>query len=222
MDTVVSLLFEYGFERTSVPIEDKLIVHAVPGSGKTTLIREALNRNLGIEAFSFGEPDLPNIWGRYIKKAISGQKGTGSFCILDEYLSGEFGTGFDCFFSDPHQNSGDCAPAHFVGRSSQRFGRNTAGLLQSLGYSVNSAKDDELIFENVFRAELEGAVICVEKNVEDFLRWNHCEYRLPCQVRGSTFEVVTFIHELPLDQLVGPDLYIALTRHSKKIQILTN
>ena len=65
-------------------------------------------------------------------------------------------------------------------------------------------------------------IICLEESVEDFLKWHCVEYKLPCQVRGATYDVVTFIHERPLEELVSPDLYVALTRHKTKLVLVTN
>nr|UCR98158.1 triple gene block 1 [Apple stem pitting virus] len=223
METVLSLLNEFGFERTVEPLSDPIVVHAVPGSGKTTLIKQALIRNHNIEAVTFGVPEKANIHGTYIKKARQGQRGRGNYSILDEYLSGEYSTGFNCLFSDPYQNHGDCLRAHFIGRCSHRFGRQTVQVLRDLGYNIASSKEDTVERKNIFQlVEPEGVIICLEKEVEDFLAWHRVEYKLPCQVRGATYDIVTFVHEKPLEELVGPDLFVALTRHRNKLVLVSN
>nr|ABV56204.1 ORF2 [Apple stem pitting virus] len=223
METVLSLFNEFGFERTVEPLSDPIVVHAVPGSGKTTLIKQALLRNHNIEAVTFGVTEKANIHGTYIKKARQGQRGRGNYSILDEYLSDEYSTGFNCLFSDPYQNHGDCLGAHFMGRCSHRFGNQTVQLLRDLGYNIASSKVDMVEKKNIFQLiDPEGVVLCLEKEVEDFLKWHNVEYKLPCQVGGATYDTVAFIHDKPLENLVGPDLFVALTRHKSKLVLVSN
>ncbi|QLI58026.1 triple gene block protein 1 [Rubus virus 1] len=220
MNTILELLEEFDFERTSFPFSSPLVIHAVPGSGKTSLLREALLLDPTISVCTFGEPDKTNLEGRYIQPAIGCSPSEEEFYVLDEYLSGNWKGNWKVLLSDPFQNSGHCLAAHFVKRVTKRFGKSTCKLLKELGWSVESDKEDEVTFEELIGSTPSGLTICLEKDVEGYLKGHNCPFKKPCQVRGLTEELVSVVVSRDLKDLFSPELFVALTRHTRKLRIL--
>ncbi|AAL05445.1 movement protein 1 [Sugarcane striate mosaic-associated virus] len=119
MEIVCRYLDDFKFERTSLELSSPIVVHAVPGSGKSTLIRKCITENPSLTACTFGKPDLPNLTGTYIKGYKEGEK----YDIIDEYIGNRFECVPVALFSDPFQNCEQYInTAHYIGRTSHRFG----------------------------------------------------------------------------------------------------
>lgn len=67
MDRLIDLLTANGYSRTDHPISKPLVIHAVAGAGKTTLIRQFLKENPAINAQTLGTPDKPNLSRKMIR-----------------------------------------------------------------------------------------------------------------------------------------------------------
>ena len=85
MDTLISLLTANGYSRTDLPISKPLVVHAVAGAGKTTLIREFLKLHPSVNAQTLGTPDKPNLSRKMIRQYSMPK--ANHFNILDEYCA---------------------------------------------------------------------------------------------------------------------------------------
>ncbi|BCW02931.1 TGB1 protein [Wheat virus Q] len=218
MNSLVELLVAGGFERQEVVERDFIVVHAPPGSGKSTVLREFLKLEKDFTVVTFGKPDNPNLEGRYIRKAEGFD--TSSPFIVDEYLSGPFLPGGIAYFSDPFQNSGDCLAADFISRRSHRFGGETCALLNSLGWCVESDLEDVVIFGDSTLVDPEGLVLAVDTEVRDFVEDHGVDCLLPCAARGLETEVVTVYLLTGWRDLVDWRTYVCLTRHRKKLLIL--
>nr|UCJ00506.1 triple gene block 1 [Cherry twisted leaf associated virus] len=220
MESVYSKLLDANFSRTSYSLSFPIVVHGVPGCGKSTLVKNLLDLE-EFSAQSYGVVRPTNLAGRGVEKALLPlQPG---FNILDEYLSGPSYEGFDLLLSDPYQNFRRPLTAHFVNTNTYRFGVSVCNLLNSLGFEINSVRgeDTELIFGKIFGGEIKGEIICFEPEVESLLRGHSAKFHHPCELRGAEFEHVTFITaHSDLQEIVGPDLYVALTRASKSLTIL--
>ena len=62
MNHFINLLLTKGFVRTNEPLESTLVVHAVAGAGKSTLIRQFLSEHPNARAYTHGiqiRPTLP-------------------------------------------------------------------------------------------------------------------------------------------------------------------
>lgn len=220
MDYVDSVLLSRGFQRTREPISFPIVVHGVPGCGKTSLIYHILEEPL-FSAQSYGETKPPNLAGIGIQKAPS-PLGCG-FNILDEYLSGELFDSFDVVLSDPYQNSRPVLRAHYCNNISHRVGPSVCGFLNKFGYEISSAreKDTLLRFGDIFKDRVVGQIIAFEPKAIELLDWHNAPYKKPCEVRGAEFEKVTFVSaSKDLFAVNCADLYISLTRATDELLIL--
>nr|BCA25781.1 triple gene block protein 1 [Cherry necrotic rusty mottle virus] len=221
METIYSRLLDANFSRTSFPISFPVVVHGVPGCGKSTFIKSLLDCE-EFSAQSYGVVRPTNLAGRGVEKAL--QPLQPGFNVLDEYLSGPSYEGFDLLLSDPYQNFRKPLTAHFINSNTHRFGVSVCQYLNKLGFEISSCKeeDTELIFGKVFGGEIRGEIICFEAEIEEILRKHSAKFHHPCNLRGAEFDHVTFItaHQ-DLQEIVGPDLYVSLTRATKSLTILS-
>nr|BCW02936.1 TGB1 protein [Wheat virus Q] len=218
MNTLVELLVAGGFEKQGSLAKGFIVVHAPPGSGKSTILREFLKLEEDFSVVTFGKPDNPNLEGRYIQKAEDFD--TSRPFIVDEYLSGPFLEGGIAYFSDPFQNSGDCLVADYISRKSYRFGANTCHLLSELGWCVESSLQDVVIFGSSTEVDPEGLVLAVDTEVRDFVEGHGVDCLLPCAARGLETEIVTVYLVAGWRSRVSWQLYVCLTRHRRKLLIL--
>nr|SNQ27847.1 triple gene block protein 1 [Elm carlavirus] len=226
MNSVLDVLCEFGFSRISISSERPLVVHCVPGAGKSTAIRSILRSCENSVAYTFGVCDPAQIEGCRIRSASEWHEpNSGTIVIVDEYTEGDFKSlKPTVVFGDPCQApvSAITLKPHFICKSTKRFGKETCNLLRSLGYEINSEKGDTLVHEPIFEGELEGVIVAFESDVKHLLAEHYCEFLDICEIRGKTFEVVTFVTSTegkPVKNL--EKYYQCLTRHSSKLKILS-
>ncbi|MBH0063517.1 TGBp1 family protein [Pseudoalteromonas sp. NZS71] len=223
MDFVYDSLVDAGYIRTRLPVSFPIYIHCVAGAGKSTLIREILEADRTFEAFTYGVPDPINLSGIRIKAAADIPNArSDSIKIIDEYIGQELPEGTAFCFADPNQFPFSCPDAHFTCYQSKRFGNQTCDFLGKLDCAAFSYKSDQLIFEKLFAGSLEGQIVCYEKEIFDLLDRHNLEYKRDCQIRGSTFDIVTFI--TASDSFEPEDrykVYLCLTRHRSVLRILS-
>ncbi|BBD14450.1 triple gene block 1 [Cherry virus B] len=223
MDCLLNKLVLANYNRTNLPITFPIIVHCVAGAGKSTVIREALAESQDLEAFTFGVPDPINLSGRRIKshKLIRFAK-PGSVLVIDEYIGQEIPENCKFCFADPNQFPFSVEEAHFTCYETKRFGSQTCDLLNANGFAAFSFKSDQVIFDLVFGGNIEGQIVCYEKEVFDILDRFGAEYKKDCQIRGSTFDIVTFITTSEtFEEEDRYKVYLCLTRHKSVLRILS-
>lgn len=220
MDVFVNLLCKYKFERLTSHLTFPIVVHSVPGAGKTSLIRELISLDSRFSAYTYGKADKPNITGAYIR-GVEGELCEGEFVVFDEYLAGEHPSWAFAVFADPSQ--GGRAPvlrAHFIKRESHRFGSKTATLLKELGYDITAEGEDIVEIADIYSQDPEGIVIYHEREVGALLASHGVESHCIQSLRGQTFEAVTYVtsENSPLSDSTLS--FQCLTRHRKKLLIL--
>nr|UTQ36086.1 triple gene block 1 [Grapevine rupestris stem pitting-associated virus] len=220
MNNLVKALSTFEFVGVYSVLRFPVVVHSVPGSGKSSLIRELISEDEAFAAFTAGVPDSPNLTGRYIKPYSPGCAVQGKINILDEYLSVTDTAGFDVLFSDPHQNISIPREAHFIKTKTCRFGASTCKYLQSFGFNVSSDRVDTVVIGSPFELNVEGVLICFGKEAVDLAAAHNSDFKLPCEVRGSTFEVVTLLKSR--DPVLEDKhwFYVAATRHRSKLIVM--
>nr|UVK69165.1 triple gene block 1 [Grapevine rupestris stem pitting-associated virus] len=220
MNNLVKALSTFEFVGVFSVLKFPVVIHSVPGSGKSSLIRELISEDEKFVAFTAGVPDSPNLTGRYIKPYSPGCVVKGKVNILDEYLSVPDVSGFDVLFSDPYQNISIPREAHFIKYKTCRFGVNTCKYLSSFGFEVSSDRLDDVIVGSPFTLDVEGVLICFGKEAVDLAAAHKSEFKLPCEVRGSTFNVVTLLKSRDPTPEDRHWFYIAATRHRNKLIIM--
>nr|UTQ36155.1 triple gene block 1 [Grapevine rupestris stem pitting-associated virus] len=220
MNNLVKALSAFEFVGVFCSLKFPVVVHSVPGSGKSSLIRELISEDEAFVAFTAGVPDSPNLTGRYIKPYAPGCAVQGKINILDEYLSVSDTSGFDVLFSDPYQNVSIPREAHFIKAKTCRFGTNTCKYLQSFGFNVCSNRVDKVVVGSPFELEVEGVLICFGKEAVDLAVAHNSDFKLPCEVRGSTFDVVTLLKSRDPTSEDKHWFYVAATRHRSKLIIM--
>jgi hypothetical protein len=86
MDVLVYYLKKYKFERLCSDISPPIVVHSVPGAGKSSLIREIIQADSRFIAYTQGDPDSANLQGAYILPQPSDFSKEKRFVLIDEYL----------------------------------------------------------------------------------------------------------------------------------------
>jgi GTPase SAR1 family protein len=220
MDVLVDLLCKYKFERVASCLSLPIVVHSVPGAGKTSLIRELISVDSRFSAYTFGKADKPNLTGAYIRSA-EGTLEEQEFAIFDEYIAGDHPSWAFAVFADPSQ--GGKAPtlrAQFVKRESHRFGSNTAVLLRELGFDIIARGEDSVEIADIYTKDPEGVVIYYEREVGNLISAHGIDSHCILSIRGQTFDTVTFITGKNSPAIDSTLSFQCLTRHRKRLLIL--
>lgn len=222
MDLLVELLIKYSFTRINSKLSSPIVVHCVPGAGKTSLIRELIKSDSRFVAYTAGLEDEPHLSGRWIRK-FDGTVDEGKFVILDEYtLLTELPSGLFAVFGDPIQsNTNVVRSADFTCNRSRRFGRCTALFLRGLGFDVVAEGVDEVVVANIYSVDPIEQVVYFEQEVGCLLRAHLVNCKHYSEILGQTFEKVTFVtgeSNLRANRVAA---YQCMTRHCKKLLILT-
>ncbi|QYF50266.1 MAG: triple gene block protein 1 [Beijing sediment betaflexivirus] len=224
MDILLKCARDFEFIKVSNNLCSTLVFHCVPGAGKSTFIRHLLNLDSRFVGITFGEPDNPNLSGRFIRSASDYVHSAGNLVLVDEYTEGdELPFPIIAFFGDPYQtaHSKRVKAATHIKRSTLRFGSETCSKLAKWGWDVSSSKVDKCSIENIFTAEPEGTVIAFEGEVFKLLESHNCPYSKICEIRGKTFDIVTLVVTGdPIKLSERHLLYQGLTRHQNKLLIL--
>lgn len=220
MDVFIRKLSDLKFSRVQSSVRPPIVIHCVPGAGKSSCIRSLIREDSRFIAFTLGVPDSPHISGTYIR-ALPDSLPQDKFVLLDEYTLGEsIPQGVFAVFGDPCQSpTGFCLPADFLGKVSKRFGVNTAALLRSFNFEVEATGEDEVIIEDIFSGELVGTVIYHEEEIGCLLARHSVEASSISDIQGKTFDIVTFVTacNAPEDRVRD---FQCLTRHRKILKIL--
>lgn len=202
-----------------------IVINCVPGSGKSHFIRSLISGDSRFRAYTGGVPDFQNLTGRYLRRfeeSVDQQ----FINILDEYQAVDpvHYSKFAAIFGDPLQEipKSIYPQASFVGNVTKRFGKETVLYLNKLGVDITSEREDKLDIEYIFSGKIVGVVIAFEEEVLKLLSSHGCPFRRPQEVRGETFDRVTFVCTgRRATECERHLVYIALTRHRDQLKILT-
>lgn len=219
METLTALLIANGYTRTDLPISKPLVIHAVAGAGKTTLIRQFLHQHSATNAQTLGTPDKPNLSRKMIRQ-FSMPKAN-HFNILDEYCAQPLKGSWDAVFADPLQHPDYALEPHFIKEISHRLGPSTCELISSLGILIYPDSEDQVVTrKGVFESELFGVVIALDEAIFQLASRHGLKPLCPKATIGLQFPVVTVLSSLALEQVEDSTaLYIALTRHTKELHV---
>lgn len=219
MEHLISLLIANGYTRTDTPITKPLVVHAVAGAGKTTVIRQFLKESPAVNAQTLGTPDKPNLTRKMIRQYSMPK--ANHFNILDEYCAQPLKGSWDAVFADPLQHPDFTLEPHFIKETSHRLGRSTCELISSLGiFMLPDAEDQPVNIQGVFEGEIHGVVIALDEYIHKLAARHGLKPFCPKATIGLQFPIVTVLSSLPLEQVDdSTGLYIALTRHTQALHV---
>nr|QPG93404.1 triple gene block 1 [Ligustrum virus A] len=220
MDILVKYLSDFGFVRLSNSIRPPVVIHCVPGAGKTTLIRSILKADTRFIAFTCGIPDQPNLEGNWIR-ALPEELPKDKFVLVDEYTLGDQALNVFALFGDPLQSNQQVTlRADFICNFSNRFGSSTAKFLRSLGYNIEAEGTDTIEVCDIFSKDPEGQVVYFEREVGELLCAHGVDAKTAIEIQGQTFKCVTFVtaENQPLVDPIAS--FQCLTRHRQKLLIL--
>nr|QLJ11035.1 TGB1 [Clover yellow mosaic virus] len=220
MNTLTNLLLSEGYTRTTKPLSEPLIIHAVAGAGKSTLIRKLLAQSDTYRAHTNGPPDPPTPACTSIIPFTSNPP-QHTFNILDEYPIGQ-SKGYKALFADILQHRNNHQSPHFIKTISHRLGPSTAKLIrETLNIPLEGTGEAELkSILPVLGSPLFGTLTALTPEVAAFINDHGAKFYCPDQVLGLEFPVVTVLSTLPLTSL--PDqsaTYIALSRHTQELHV---
>jgi len=214
MEIVTELLQKAGFQRTSHPISTPLVVHAVAGAGKTTLLKALLAAGLNVCS-----PALHT--GNTLLGARVNKVPTGEDFAIDEYLKFETLPACQVVLADPCQYPSPALTAHYVSYFTHRLGKATTELIQRyLPIPIQSSKEDVVEIHDLFVGEPEGQIISIQEDTRDLAIAHGLSPLRVCEAQGKEFPIVTVLSSQQLTEVPAHQLYIALSRHSKKLILL--
>lgn len=222
MDLLVELLNKYCFTRVSSKLSKPIVVHCVPGAGKTSLIRELIKLDSRFVAYTAGLEDEPHLSGRWVRK-FQGAVDESKFVLLDEYtLLTELPDNLFAVFGDPIQSSTSVVrSADFVCNRSRRFGASTALFLRELGFDVVAEAPDKVTVANIYTVDPIDQVVYFESEVGCLLRAHRIDCKHYTEIVGQTFEKVTFVSGESNLRSNRVAAYQCMTRHRSELLVLT-
>nr|BDX36216.1 triple gene block protein 1 [Plantago asiatica mosaic virus]BDX36221.1 triple gene block protein 1 [Plantago asiatica mosaic virus] len=221
MDIVISALTANNFQRTNIPISKPLVVHAVAGAGKTTLIQNLLPEHPNLSAQTAGSPQAPNLTGAFIRKLTCPE--SNKINLLDEYAALQPLKGsWDVVLADPLQHPGLALRPHFVKSVSHRLCPETTKLISKLICPCTSSRSEasQIEFSGLFDGPLRGTIIALDQVAHDLLTAHGAPFLCPSAALGLEFDTVTVVASQPLEAIqdkVG--LYISLSRHRQQLYV---
>jgi len=220
MDVLVKYLDKHKFRRIRSDLSVPVVIHSVPGAGKSSVIREIIRADRRFEACTYGKADQPHISGKWIHCA-STFEAVCSFILVDEYLEAAEPIKAFALFADPIQGGqGKVLAPHFIKTESHRFGKCTAQLLRELNFDITAEGEDLVQIRGIYEVDPRDTVIFFEKEVGELLRAHGLLCYCIDEVRGQTFESVTFATSESKPLLDPARAFQCLTRHRKSLLIL--
>lgn len=220
MNTFTNSLLAEGFTRTQRPLSEPIVVHAVAGAGKSTLIRKLLKQSDEFRAHTHGPPDPKTLDCTSILPFTSNPP-QHLFNILDEYPLAS-PKGYKALFADILQHRNNHLPPHFIKFTSHRLAPSTTQFIADhLGIPIQGEGSAELTsVQPVLGSPLYGTIISLTPETSSLLTSHKAQFFCPDQVLGQEFEVVTVLSAIPIRHLKDHSgAYIALTRHTKELHV---
>lgn len=210
-----NLLARAEFERTDTPSSTPIVIHAVAGAGKSSLLRQlTAYYKVGTAA----KPDPPSFKGDHFTACVEG------IDILDEYQSAQtIPKSASILFGDPLQDPSQAhfLRPHYLKTKSYRIGPEIAQALSQI-LAIQAFGSSKLLRGSAYLEDPVGLVIAFEDQVCAILRKHQVEHSHPSEIRGVEVDTVTlYTSTSVLPKEHHSDLYVALTRSLAKTLWLT-
>jgi len=206
-----------GFQRTQQPFNFPVVVHGVPGCGKSTFIKRTLAQPSAI-ARTCGPAYGDNLATEGVRTHCPLENLTQSLRILDEYQLGDLSTTrkYNLLFGDPYQGHFRLTP-HFIKTVSHRVPKPITEFLRSRGFDLESNVPGLLITTPPFYSDAATQVSNSDKilhlgDISRQLCHSHQVQSLcPSELAGLEFQNISLIyHSTELQNKIG--FYVACTR----------
>lgn len=223
---IITIFQQAGFTRTHLPTSFPLTIHGVPGSGKSTALKQLLN-NPDIFVCTLGKPYGDSLTTPGVQAYDPDTNLNHRFRVLDEYQHADSSVTarFNVLVGDPYQGAHRFEP-HLIKEFSHRVPRPVTHWLHARGFQISSTKPGSLTTANPFQLPQNHSYLthtlihlgpvshklCLTHNLH-----THCPYDLA----GAEFDNVTIIaHSSEFSN--RPALYIATTRAKTNLIILSD
>lgn len=225
---VESELIRNNFVRTNTPTSLPIVIHGVPGSGKSSIIKRLIASNK-FQAFTLGAPYGQNLehagvptFGTDIAKPA-----TATTLILDEYQLGDANvvSNFSVLFGDPFQGTFRL-PAHYTNATSFRVPRPVCDWLSRCSFSIRGTKPGKLTSQPPFvkgrhGSPVQGQAIHLGEISKALLHSHGICSRHPRELRGLEFNTVTLVYHSS-EKLDRADFYVAATRALEHLIVISD
>nr|ABW25055.1 26K protein [Foxtail mosaic virus] len=225
---IVERLTKLGFVKTSHThiAGEPLVIHAVAGAGKTTLLRSLLELP-GVEVFTGGEHDPPNLSGKYIRCAAPPV--AGAYNILDEYPAypNWRSQPWNVLIADNLQYKEPTARAHYTCNRTHRLGQLTVDALCRVGFDITFAgtQTEDYGFQegHLYTSQFYGQVISLDTQAHKIAVRHGLAPLSALETRGLEFDETTVITtKTSLEEVKDRHMvYVALTRHRRTCHLYT-
>lgn len=226
-EDLYQFLLTHSFQRTSQPLTHPLVVHGVPGSGKSHLIK-TLIKDPTVQAYTAGAPyghDLTQAGVLPISRYQPDR--SRSLIILDEYQIAplETITNYTTLFGDPYQGP-TRLPAHYIKTTSHRVPRPICDFLRAREFDIQGHADGSIITSHPYSKELKpdalnGTVLHLGQISKTLThRHNICSLDVH-EVQGLEFDNVVVVYH-STEKANRSDLYIACTRSRRQLTLISD
>lgn len=223
---VESVLIRSGFRRTSLLLTLPIVVHGVPGCGKSTVIRQLIE-SPSVQARTLGAGYGQNLTQSGVLPHNSQLlPPVGQLTLLDEYQLGNsaLAVGFTFLFGDPFQGPFHL-PAHFIKEFSHRVPRPVTDFLLSRGFQIAGDRPGVITTRPPFGSAVsnptQGIVLHLGPISKQLTHSHGICSKFPFEVSGLEFPEVTLVYHS--SELADREaFYVAATRTLNSLVLISD